>query len=271
MQRTRPGPTAEHDDGYNGDWKSKHGQDTDNGDWKNLSRDVVSMMAIGIGFLAVVPIHGDRESFVFKLAIDPLLDLVRKLIGRGRCCRKCGRNRNSGSSRCRCREHGRRSWRFWRGGRCLCVDGQHQAKSNGAAKNKCFHSFHLPMRCRERRVRIQKNSLLSSKLEEHALSCPKNLGRDGARPAKARERVTRLELSTSSLARRCSTTELHPHKVGSNNRSRLRPRKIYCCGGGSNYRKLAFATMGSSTVISGISREISLRTLRVRSTGSLDF
>src|SRR5204863_9886606 len=26
-----------------------------------------------------------------------------------------------------------------------------------------------------------------------------------------RERVTRLELATSSLARRCSTTELHPH------------------------------------------------------------
>jgi hypothetical protein len=25
-----------------------------------------------------------------------------------------------------------------------------------------------------------------------------------------RERVTRLELATSSLARRCSTTELHP-------------------------------------------------------------
>src|SRR5437870_13307987 len=25
------------------------------------------------------------------------------------------------------------------------------------------------------------------------------------------ERVTRLELATSSLARRCSTTELHPH------------------------------------------------------------
>src|SRR3954453_12403604 len=27
----------------------------------------------------------------------------------------------------------------------------------------------------------------------------------------AGERVTRLELATSSLARRCSTTELHPH------------------------------------------------------------
>src|SRR5260370_41707470 len=26
------------------------------------------------------------------------------------------------------------------------------------------------------------------------------------------ERVTRLELATSSLARRCSTTELHPHR-----------------------------------------------------------
>ena len=28
------------------------------------------------------------------------------------------------------------------------------------------------------------------------------------------ERVTRLELATSSLARRCSTTELHPHFAG---------------------------------------------------------
>src|SRR5437588_4817185 len=31
------------------------------------------------------------------------------------------------------------------------------------------------------------------------------------------ERVTRLELATSSLARRCSTTELHPHLKGRNN------------------------------------------------------
>src|SRR5438067_738994 len=37
------------------------------------------------------------------------------------------------------------------------------------------------------------------------------------------ERVTRLELATSSLARRCSTTELHPRvKAGSNNRSPVR-------------------------------------------------
>src|SRR5205823_7168823 len=43
-----------------------------------------------------------------------------------------------------------------------------------------------------------------------------------------RERVTRLELATSSLARRCSTTELHPRaKVGSNNRSPLRLRKVF--------------------------------------------
>jgi len=81
MQRTRPGPTAEHDDSYNGDWKSKDGQDTDNGNWKNLSWDIVVMMTIGMGFLAVVPINGDRESFVFKFAIDPLLNLVSKLIG----------------------------------------------------------------------------------------------------------------------------------------------------------------------------------------------
>src|SRR5438034_7183862 len=49
-----------------------------------------------------------------------------------------------------------------------------------------------------------------------------------ALPTKRRlERVTRLELATSSLARRCSTTELHPRKVGSNNRSRLRQRNIF--------------------------------------------
>src|SRR5204862_518748 len=98
MQRTRPGPTAEHNDGDNCDWESKHGQDTDNGDWKDLSWDVViPMMAIGMGFLAIVPIDGDRESLVFKFAIDPFLNLVRKLIGRGRCCR----NRNGCRGRCR--------------------------------------------------------------------------------------------------------------------------------------------------------------------------
>src|SRR5437016_4979795 len=204
MQRTRPGPTAEHNDGDNGDWESEHGQDTDNSDWKDLSRYVVvPMMAMGVRFLAIVPIDGDRESFVFKFAIDPLLDLVGKLIGCGRCRRNHGGNGSQGRSRSR--ERGRRSRRFWRGGRCLCVDGQHQAKSSGAAKNKCFHSFHLSMRCREKPVRIQNNDLVSSKFEGYAPSCLKI----GARPK--RQRVTRLELATSSLARRCSTTELHPH------------------------------------------------------------
>jgi len=112
-------------------------------------------MALDIVFLAVAPIDRDPKSFVFKFAIDPFLDLVRKLIGRGRCRRNRGRSGNSGSSRCR--ERGRRSRRFRRSGRCLCVDGQHQAKNSGTAKNKCFHSFHLLMRCREKRVRIQKN------------------------------------------------------------------------------------------------------------------
>src|SRR5437763_6695884 len=204
MQRTRPGPTAEHNDGDNCDWESKHGQDTDNGDWKDLSWDVViPMMAIGMGFLAIVPIDGDRESLVFKFAIDPFLNLVRKLIGRGRCCRNRGRNGCRG--RYRGRERGRRSRRFWRGARCLCVDGQHQAKSSGATQNICFHSFHLSMRCREKPVRIQKNDLVSSKFEGYAPSCLKI----GAHLK--RQRVTRLELATSSLARRCSTTELHPH------------------------------------------------------------
>ncbi|PYK72442.1 MAG: hypothetical protein DME44_04355, partial [Verrucomicrobia bacterium] len=36
-------------------------------------------------------------------------------------------------------------------------DGQHQPKSDGAAKNECFHSFHLPMRCRKKPLRIQEN------------------------------------------------------------------------------------------------------------------
>src|SRR4029077_19662047 len=91
-----------------------------------------------------------------------------------------------------------------RGARCLCVNGQRQATSRGAAKNKCFHSFHLSMRCREKPVRIQKNDLVSSKFEGYAPSCLKI----GARLKT--QRVTRLELATSSLARRCSTTELHP-------------------------------------------------------------
>src|SRR4026208_2021579 len=243
MQRTRPGPTADHNDGDNCDWESKHGQDTDNGDWKDLSWDVVvPMMTMGIGFLAIVPIDGDRESLVFKFAIDPFLNLVRKLIGRGRCCRNRGRNgsrgrcrdrgrrrdwgrgscaRNGGGrgvrgrcrdggrrrdwGRCRGRERRRRSRRFWRGARCLCVDGQDQAKSSGATKSICFHSFHLSMRCREKPVRIQQNDLVSSKFEGYAPSCLKI----GAHLK--RQRVTRLELATSSLARRCSTTELHPH------------------------------------------------------------
>src|SRR5207248_610329 len=93
-----------------------------------------------------------------EFAIDPFLNLVRKLIRRGRCGRNRGRNGNSGSSRCR--ERGRRSRRFWRGGRCLCVDGQHQPKSGGAAKNKCFHSFHLLMRCRLKGKWIQKSFTL---------------------------------------------------------------------------------------------------------------
>src|SRR5881392_1675213 len=39
-----------------------------------------------------------------------------------------------------------------------------------------------------------------------------------ALPTKRRlERVTRLELATSSLARRCSTTELHPRERDRNN------------------------------------------------------
>src|SRR4029079_14908899 len=210
MQRTRPGPTAEHDDGYNGDRETKHGQDTDNGDWKDLSWDViVPMMAMGIGFLAIVPIDGDRETLVFKFAIDPFLNLVRKLIGCGRCCRNRGRNGCQGRcrdwGRCRGRERGRQSRRSWRGTRCLCVDGQDQAKSSGATKSICFHSFHVSMRCREKPVRIQNNDLVSSKFEGYAASCLKI----GARPK--RQRVTRLELATSYLARRCSTTELHPH------------------------------------------------------------
>src|SRR4051812_30985365 len=37
------------------------------------------------------------------------------------------------------------------------------------------------------------------------------LSESGAGDCSKGERVTRLELATSSLARRCSTTELHPH------------------------------------------------------------
>src|SRR5207237_4879824 len=159
MQRTRPGPAGKHENGHNGDWEPKHGQYADNRDRENLCRYVVvSMMALDIVFLAVAPIDRDPKSFVFKFAIDPFLDLVRKLIGRGRCRRNRGRSGNSGSSRCR--ERGRRSRRFRRSGRCLCVDGQHQAKNSGTAKNKCFHSFHLLMRCRLSGKWIQKSFTL---------------------------------------------------------------------------------------------------------------
>src|SRR5207253_1745915 len=93
MQRTRLGPAAKHDDGYNGDWESKHSQHTDNNDRENLcGYVVVSMMAIDIVLLAVAPIDGDPKALVFKFAIDPFLDLVRKLIGRG------SRRRNRGGN-----------------------------------------------------------------------------------------------------------------------------------------------------------------------------
>src|SRR5205823_12739744 len=130
------------------------------------------MMAIGIAFLAVAPIDRYPKSFVFKFPIDPFLNLVRKLIRRGRCGRNRGRNRNSGSSRCRCRERGRRSRRFWRGGRCLCVDRQHQPKSGGAAKNKCFHSFHLLMGCRLKGKWIQESLTLSGQRWRFAKARP---------------------------------------------------------------------------------------------------
>ena len=41
------------------------------------------MMAPGIGVLAIVSIHGDPETLVLKFSVDPFLNLVRKLIGRG--------------------------------------------------------------------------------------------------------------------------------------------------------------------------------------------
>src|SRR6202011_3092024 len=43
------------------------------------------------------------------------------------------------------------------------------------------------------------------------LASSRNSSREGVRSREDMERVTRLELATSSLARRCSTTELHPH------------------------------------------------------------
>jgi hypothetical protein len=53
------------------------------------------------------------------------------------------------------------------------------------------------MRCTEKRVRIQKNGLLTSNLEGYAPSFPKNLGRDGARPSNegfgVREKVAPAE------------------------------------------------------------------------------
>jgi hypothetical protein len=44
------------------------------------------------------------------------------------------------------------------------------------------------------------------------------------------ERVTRLELATSSLARRCSTTELHPHSKAEIIARRVGCASRNCCG-----------------------------------------
>ena len=53
--------------------------------------------------------------------------------------------------------------------------------------------------------------------------------RAGSKEEWGGERVTRLELATSSLARRCSTTELHPHFSGWNNgRHTLRCKAFVC-------------------------------------------
>src|SRR6202040_2144363 len=52
VQRPRLGPAAEHDDGYNRDWKPEYSQQTDNDDRENLCRYVVSMMAIEFVFVA---------------------------------------------------------------------------------------------------------------------------------------------------------------------------------------------------------------------------
>src|SRR6266403_4374396 len=85
--------------------------------------------------------------------------------------------------------------------------------------------------------------------------------RRAAETPPARELVTRLELATSSLARRCSTTELHPRKVGSNNGARVRQRNIFCFGVAwpSSYRKTGVCHKGLYHRHFAVSRGILLR------------
>ena len=75
---------------------------------------------------------------------------------------------------------------------------------------------------------------VSGRAASSTLWCPRSgvlLDAPGLRcvalPAGDLERVTRLELATSSLARRCSTTELHPQPklADSNNVRRPKARK----------------------------------------------
>src|SRR3954447_16351846 len=92
-------------------------------------------------------------------------------------------------------------------------------------RSNAFIVFISLMRCEQRRVRIQKIDVI----------CRSSARGYGRRPRldarfsydRRLERVTRLELATSSLARRCSTTELHPHFTYEN-RPRKKAEKYVC-------------------------------------------
>src|SRR5438552_2929544 len=71
----------------------------------------------------------------------------------------------------------------------LAEDAQSERNRAEADKKCCFHKYPFAVRCGGGRIWIQKRE---------------------CRAGTKLERVTRLELATSSLARRCSTTELHP-------------------------------------------------------------
>src|SRR5204863_166411 len=132
--------------------------------------------------------------------------------------------RGSGSRRLRRSRQGRR----W----SLGEAAQSQRNRAKAEKKRCFHRYPFAVRCDGQTFWIQK---LGGRLARRAVHLRQGYGGRSnlrlERSAKRRlERVTRLELATSSLARRCSTTELHPHleRVGIMSTASAHARFLCC-------------------------------------------
>src|SRR5207247_2450684 len=97
------GPVAKHDDGDDGNRETEHTDYADDGNGKNAFGYVVTMMAIVVAVVSlvfIITIDGESEFAVLKFVLDPLLDLVGKLVGCGRDRRSRRRKGRDGSSRC---------------------------------------------------------------------------------------------------------------------------------------------------------------------------